>query len=472
MSKLNMVRSCFEINMRRFSVYSYYGLGLLAKRLSNDSKKTIDNIVYYPVIKDKTKLADLANRISWYYPQSEFSNAKIFLLVDETLGEIPIEDLETPPAQERYIGISKNIQFLNESEYDLSEADAIMLWDQKFRYSPSIIRKLAKVHVVDMMYYFSIEADTSRRMYAKTVHNEFKNNLLNLSKKNFKNMLLKIKEFERGYVFGTGPSLDRAMEFDFSDGFRVVCNSIVKNEQMMDHIKPHLLVFGDPQHHTSPCKYAAAFRKAAVEAVSNFDCYILTEDYHLSLLLAHYPALKDRIIGIEAPGVWELSLSEIISMLFTRPHKLPWFDKIPGHDEMYNFPTLDKFYVRLTGSVLPSYMIPTVSSVCNEIFIIGADGRNPHGRKPDETYIWSYSSACQFNDLIETAFKTHPSYFRDRPFTEDFNIYCDNFDKLIQYGESLGKKYYTLTPSFIPALAKRFAPHRAMQYDDKAHSSF
>lgn len=461
------LRKRIGITARRASVYSYYGLGFLAKRLSNAQGKFIQNIIYYPIIKDKQVLADLVNRISWYFPRSKFSNTKVFLVVDKSLRGISLESLESPAAQERYIGTSKNIELLDESGLDLSKADAIMLWDQKYRYSRPILRHMDKVHVVDKLYYFSVEADISRRMYIKTLPEEGKNKLLSLSKNNFSVLLSKIKGFDRGYVFGTGPSLDNAIEFDFSDGFRVVCNSIVKNENMMNHIKPHLLVFGDCVHHTSPCKYAAAFRRAAVEAVNKFNCHILTEDYHLPLLLAHYPELEDSIIGINAPGVWEMSFAEIMRMLLTRPHKLPWFDKIPGHNEKYNFPTLEKFYVRLTGSVLPSYMVPVASSACKEICIIGADGRDPKGRKPDETYIWSYSSTCQFYDLMETAFDTHPSYFRDRPFTEDFKIYCENFDGLISYGESIGKDYCSLTHSFIPALAKRFAPHKAAKFKDK-----
>ena len=63
-----------------------------------------------------------------------------------------------------------------------------------------------------------------------------------------------------------------------------------------------------------------------------------------------------------------------------------------------------------------SHMIPLASAVCKDVYVIGADGRDPNGRKPDETYIWSYSSSCQFdNDLMKTAFGTHPAYFRDRP---------------------------------------------------------
>jgi hypothetical protein len=106
-------------------------------------------------------------------------------------------------------------------------------------------------------------------------------------------------------------------------------------------------------------------------------------------------------------------------------------------------------------------MIPIVSSVCKEIYIIGADGRKPSetgGRKPDENYFWRHSSSSQFIDLMQTVFDTHPSVFRDRPYTDEYKDYCEFFEGLLRYGEGLGKRYYSLTPSYIPVLAQRPAP--------------
>ena len=66
----------------------------------------------------------------------------------------------------------------------------------------------------------------------------------------------------------------------------------------MQHINPHVLVFGDAQHHASPCKYAATFRQTVLDKQKEFGFYILTKDYFAPLLLAHYQGLKDKIIGI------------------------------------------------------------------------------------------------------------------------------------------------------------------------------
>ena len=450
----NQLKS-IKLKLLKLNVYIYYGLKLIMARLFNSDSNFIKRVVYYPAIFDLGILADVVNRASWYFPETRLSDVTISIPIKDNLIGTKIECLEHPSSQYNCIGKNSNINLISKDMIDLATADAIMLWDAEHAWDASIIRNLFKVNIVDPYYYFSVEADTNSRMFYSTLSSNAKNQMIKLSKRNYERLLKKVKKYNCAYVFGTGPSLDRANEFDYSDGFNLICNSIVKNNVLLDQIKPHLLVFGDPQFHISLCNYADAFRKNVLDAVDKYGCYILTEHYHMPFLLAHYPELSDRLIGIEAPGVWEMSIREIAEMVLKRPHKIPWFDKIPGHNEKYNLPSLDKFYVRLTGSVLPSFMIPVASYACDTVYIIGADGRDPNGRKPDSTYVWSYSPAAQFEDLMQTAFDTHPSYFRDRPFIDDYDMYCQNFEDLLLYGESISKKYYSLVPSHIPAVAKR-----------------
>jgi hypothetical protein len=438
-------------------VYGYYGIGKIIQSMSKRDDYVIREIVYFPVVHDTTTLSDLVNRISWYFPQSAYSNVEVYILVDQNLLGTELNSLTPPSSQYSYIRKTENIHLIEKREYKLSQADVILLWNKRSMFEPIILRHINKVRIVDPTYYFSVETETYQRMFFETLEHQERERFLQLSKRNYQALLKRVGKYDKAYVFGTGPSLEKyAMDFDYSDGFRVVCNSIVKNKELMNYIKPHVQFFGDSQHHLSPCRYAAVFRQATIEAVRDFQCYISTRDTFVPLFLAHYPEFEDKIIGIEVPGVWNLSLKEILFMVLRRPHKLPWFDKIPGHGEEYNFPAPDKLYVRGAGSILPSHMIPVASSVCKEIYILGADGRNPKGRKPDGTFIWGYSPSCQFNE--QTAFDTHPSYFRDRPYTENFDIYCEIFERLIRYGESLGRKYYSLAPSYIPVLAQRLVP--------------
>ncbi len=459
-----IVNRC-KANIRKMTAYGYYGFGKLMKLKTQKAGRVIQNVLYYPAVKDTETLSDLVNRISWYFPESILSKNKVSIAVDTKLLNTDLKSLVPPSSQYNYIGQSKNIHLTDYKAVNFSQADVIMLWDKRSIFEPRILWHLNKVNIVDPTYYFSVEGDTHRRMYIQTLENQQKERLSELSKQNYQSLLGEVSKCEQGYVFGTGPSLARAMEFDYRGGFRVVCNSIVKNKALLNHIKPQLLVFGDPVMHFSPCRYAEAFRQMALEAVNEFGCYIMTTEYNVPLYLAHYPELENKIIGVPAPGVWEMSLVEIIKMALRRPHKIPWFDKIPGHSEEYNFPTPDKFYTRLTGSVVPTLMVPVVSYACKKIYIIGADGYNPNERKPDETSVWNYNSSSQFGELMQTAIDTHPSFFRDQPYTFNYKIYCENFEGLLHHGESLGKRYYSLTPSYIPALAKRPVPPEKMRWN-------
>ena len=450
--------SKYDVALRKLIAYGYYAFSSVLKLGSANKGKGIDRIIYYPSVKDIGVLADLVNRISWYFPQTELARPHISIIVDSELADVDMGALTTPPYQERYIGLTDNIDLINGREADLGKADVIMLWDSRYLLNPTVLKYSSKVNIVDPGYYFSVEGDTHRRMYLNILPEDQRERLLGLSRRNYQALQDDLGACDKGYVFGTGPSLDRAMEFDYGDGFRVVCNSIVKNKPLLDHIKPHLLIFGDPIFHYSPCRYAEEFRKMVLEVVNKYQCYVLTQEYSLPLYLAHYPELENKLIGMPGPGVWEMSFSDMVKMVLRKPLQIPWFDRIPGHDEEYNFPTAEKFYVRLTGSILPSYMVSVASSFCKEISIIGADGYDPNERKPDGTSVWSYSSSSQLNDMMRTAIMTHPSYFRDQPYTFNYQIYCKNFERLINYGESLGKTYYSLTPSYIPVLSERLAP--------------
>ncbi|MCL0102754.1 hypothetical protein M1N93_02185 [Dehalococcoidia bacterium] len=443
----------FKINIRKIIAYGYYGMGKVLRSQAGDDGKVIRHVIYYPAVKDVATLADLVNRISWYFPQSPFSQVKVSVVVDPKLLNTNLKSMAPPASQESYIGQGDNIRLTEHGTVNLSQADAIMLWDKKNMFEPRVLRHLAKVNVVDPWFYYVLEAVLSARLYFQTVDSQQKEELSQLSKRNYQALLDTVAGCERGYVFGTGPSLERAWELDYSGSFRVICNSIVKNKALLRHIKPHLLAFVDEAFFFSPCRYSAEFRRMMLETVEEFQCYIMIRDHEVPLLLAHYPELENRIIGMPAPGVWDMSLREIMGMLLRKPTRMPLPTRIPGHEDELNFPTLDKFYVRVAPSVMPGIMVPVASSVCQEIYIIGADGR-----KPDESYFWTHSSSSQFSDLMQTVFHTHPSFFRDTLYAEHYKEYCKYFEELLHYGESLGKRYYSLAPSYIPALAKRLVP--------------
>jgi hypothetical protein len=455
-------RERLKINLRKITAYGYYGAGKMLRSLGKNDERVIRHIIYYPTVKDIATLSDLANRASWYLPQSEFSQVKVSIPVDAELLGTNLETLVIPPFQHNYIGRSKNIRLIDCHKADLSQADTIMLWNKAYMFCPSVLRHLARLNVVDPLFYSIVESFLSARLYFQTIESQQKEKFSQLSKSNYQTMLDQVAVHEKGYAFGTGPSLERAAEFDYSGGFRVVCNTIVKNKALLEHIKPQLLVFQDLAFFFGPSRYSAEFRQMMIETVRKFQCYIMVPYHSVPLLLAHYPELESKIIGVQIPGIVDMSVREIIWMLIRISKRifnssLPLPTKIPGHGEEFNFPTPDKLYVRASTNVMTTSMLPVVSSICEEIYIIGADGR-----KPDESYVWTYNPSSQLGDIMQTIFDTHPSIFRDSVYTDYYKEHCDFFENLLRYGESMEKKYYSLTPSYIPALAKRPAPPEKM----------
>ena len=426
-----------KIRIRRTISFGYRGTKFLLRSLSREKAKVIRHAICYPAVKDAVSLADLANRISWYLPTSSFSQPTVSIIVDTKLLGTDLKSLVPPASQNNYIHQSQNIRLVGRREVKLSEVDAILVWDKTSMLSPHILRHLTKVEIIDPGFYSMVESATFRRLYIRTVDSAERERLLELSRRNYQALLDEASGYSKAYVFGTGPSLDLASEFDYSGGFRVVCNSIVKNKTLLRHIKPHLLTFADPVFHFSPCHYSAEFGRMVLETVEEFQCYVMLPYFNVPLYLAHYPELESKVIGMGMPMHWM---------------PVQW---MPTHVKEYNFPTPERFYVRASGSIMTLFMLPVVSSVSKEIFIIGADGR-----QPDESYFWRHSPSSQFDDLMQTVVDTHPSFFRDRVYTDSYVEHCKFLEALIHYGESLGKRYYTLTPSYIPVLAQRPASQR------------
>jgi len=389
-------------------------------------EKQISKIVLCPVINDIEQLSDIINRISWYLPieKEQSNNVQITLGLGSNLTNWKRnpQDLHEPKAQKRYITTLDHINFVDETVLDkeVSQADVILIWDTSRMPPLKILGNLHKIHIVDPNYYSHTESSNYQGFFDRTRTSDQHQKLTELSLRNYTTLLDQVKECSSATVFGTGPSLNLALKFDFLGGFNIVCNSIVKNRILLDYIKPQLLVFADPVFHFSPSKYSVEFRRHALKAIHDNNCFCLVPEGRVALLLAHYPELKNRIIGM------------------------------PTLRRSFNFPTCENFYVKASDNILTLFMLPIASAVAKKIQIIGSDGR-----QKNENYFWKHSSTAQFDELMQTVFDTHPSFFRDRIYTDYYENHCQFLNDLIEYGESLGIKYISLTQSYIPALEKR-----------------
>jgi hypothetical protein len=94
-------------------------------------------------------------------------------------------------------------------------------------------------------------------------------------------------------------------------------------------------------------------------------------------------------------------------------------------------------------------MLPVASTLADEVFILGCDGR-----VPTDAAFWSHHQASQYGDLMRTVNQTHPGFF-EVDYVDYYARYCSHVAQVIAAGEALGKRYASVVPSYVPALADR-----------------
>ena len=410
-----------RIRMKNFERFERFQQKQKRHKQYDLAQKKEKNFLVYPIIDSQSVLANVVNRLSFALPYKE--DICIYIAVSKALTGKNIFELPTPEFQDRYIGRNKNIRLIDEktAKRHLKD-DYILLHDASAIQKLSVLREAYKLSIIDKSYFSYVEADTMRSLYFYTLSMQEKNDFLRISKENFLEMQEKNKDKNKAYCFTSGPTFDKYDEFYFEENsFKVICNSIVKNEAFLSYIGgADLLAFADPVFHFGPSSYAEQFRQDVLSAVEKYDIYLLLPERNMPLMIAHYPQLQKRLIGI--PAKYE-----------------------------FNFPSKEEFSIKGSDNILTYYMLPVASSISNEIGIIGADGR-----KENEKYFWKHSSSAQYDDKMEGVFNTHPSFFRDRDYEDYYNSHCDFLEKLLEYGESKGKQYFASTPSYIPALKKRY----------------
>ncbi|MFL5733696.1 MAG: hypothetical protein ACJ78Q_10885 [Chloroflexia bacterium] len=397
-------------------------------------------ILFFPAFERVTDLADHYHRVKWYVPEG---NSREVYLFHRPGLDISTEEIESvrPEHFEQAEGGASNVHIVpwSRARFSLLAARSatVAFWQTtRARDLDKLSVATGKRHIV---------LDTRAKgtweyvRYATLLYDRMPAAEKHALRARSRQLLLRLshhfRDVKRAYVFGTGPSLARATEFSFSDGLRVVCNSIVRNPELLRHIEPHFIAAADFVFHYGPSRYAAEFRRDLAVALESTGAYFLIPEPIAPLMFAHFPALAQRTIAIPVANRFD-----------------PRF-KLGGA----NVQLLDRFQVRSLDSVLNLLMLPVASTLADEIFVLGCDGR-----KPVDTAFWSHHSASQYSDLMQTVNNAHPGFF-DVDYVDYYDRYCGHVASVIAAGEALGKSYASLVPSYVPALSARPAhiPERA-----------
>lgn len=240
---------------------------------------------------------------------------------------------------------------------------------------------------------------------------------------------LQQKGFERSYVFGTGPSLARAAERDWSDGYRVVCNTIVRDQDLWRHIDPHLIAAGDGIYHFGFTPFAKAFRADLRQRLEESDVLFLYPEQFDLIVRREMGHLADKLVPIRI-----------------------------GEQTTVHHISQNNFTLPALGNVLNLLLLPIGCALAKKVGLWGFDGR-----APADKLFWSNSAKQSYTELLPTLQAAHPAFFDHNVPKEDPEKYLrmvhgDVLENCLANAESAGWQFEMLHHSWTPTLAKRAAP--------------
>lgn len=240
---------------------------------------------------------------------------------------------------------------------------------------------------------------------------------------------LKDKKLDKSYIFGTGPSLEKAIERDWSDGYRIVSNTIVRDPILWKHLDPHFVVAADAIYHFGHTSFAEAFRRDLLARLSETPTLFVYPDVFDAIIHHHFSTLKDRLIPIP------MGFHQNLHVDLCRDFRLPNL-----------------------GNVLALMLLPLGSTLAKTVCLWGFDGR-----APSDKLFWSNSSKHTYQELIPEIQRAHPCFFQHHVPKEDPNRYVrkvhgDLLEERLSAAEKAGYRFRLLHRSWTATLQKRFVP--------------
>jgi hypothetical protein len=247
------------------------------------------------------------------------------------------------------------------------------------------------------------------------------------SKKRFLSYFKNLTKKEKAYILGTGPSLANAIDLNWDDGYKIVCNTIVKDEKLWNHIDPDYIVAGDAIYHFGDNGFAISFIKdLKSRLLESKTMFIYPVLYH-SFVSKQLPDLKDRLIPIP---------SEFINY------------NLKGLFDNFVLPSNN-------GNVLNILLLPLATSISKSVFLFGFDGR-----APSDKLFWSNSKNHSYSDKLQEIIDKHPKFFevhvpqgKESDYVQ--KVHGEHLDNILIQFENQGWNFTMMHKTWTETLAKR-----------------
>lgn len=393
--------------------------------------KVASEICYFPAFDDASELSNHYHRASWYLTGEGSPISKVTLAAFEPQAGI----VAAPEyfANQRLDDDSLKVVAPDDGYLQaLMQAKTVLVWKPL---SAGLQRYLSRIlggaTIITVATHdpASVEYGNYCRIPWLLLPVDQKAALLKDSQVRFRAALQAQREAGRtsSAVFGTGPSIDTAFDFDFSDCMTVACNSIVANEALLDHIQPAFVCAGDAVSHFGVSHYAQTFRSDLVRVLQERGIYLFTSAAIGFLLVQKHPEIRDHVI------LCEQGLTGLNADL----------------ENIWSLPRFD--------STLNIHMLPIATTYSDTVYLLGLDGRDPNLDNNED--FWAHSKAAQYHDLVDSGHLAHPTFAINRAqATED--RYLASVQESFMAGEAIGKSFFALAHSFTPAVHARPAPAR------------
>jgi len=222
-------------------------------------------------------------------------------------------------------------------------------------------------------------------------------------------------------VFGTGPTYSNLVWSDFDDCANIICNSIVKQTDLFDVIKPIAVCAADPVFHSSYSSYAEEFRRSLIEALRLTGMPFFFPMRDLGVYLSHLPT-----------------------------DLRPQFAPVRLSDrEDFAFDISKDLEVKSTANILTLLLLPLAFTLKNHVLIAGCDGK-----PASSDYFWQHASEAQFGDQMDSVKSLFGGFF-EIDYDDYYFNHSNTLGTLLDSAERHGKFARSMTPSYIPSLRER-----------------